>query len=138
MLSASITSPITISSSGSVTLVSLTPSVDEGSSIELTSHGTFSNVATWQATFGNGSDVVNYDNTGVDGSGLFEMRGYANAYEDGSWGVTLFVVFHLNEVVIKTFQGDITSMPLEFVFNPTFGGGGGSITVLDATIKQIA
>lgn len=138
MLASSIVAPVVLSSAGESIVVSLTPSTDAGSSVVLTAHGTFENLATLQVTWGNGEDSVNYNNESVgDSSTSWEIRGYGTSYGDGTWGLTLVIVFNLNEVVIDTFNNTVGSLPLEFTLNPSFDGSG-NVTVLDATVTQVA
>jgi hypothetical protein len=135
MIATSITAPVELTSSGATTVLSLTPSTDAGSSVVLETSGTFENLATLEVTWGDGTNGVTYNNTEVgDSSVTWEIRAYANSYGDGSWGLTLVVVFDVNAVVIDTFNGP-ADVPLEFTVNPGFDGSG-NFTVLTGSIKQ--
>lgn len=136
MIASSLTEALTISSAGQVTALSLTPSTDAGSYVTLTAHMSCANsLSALVLTWGNGEDCVTYSNEDAGDITILEVRGYANSYGDGNWGMSLFLIGSLNEDIIDVFSGTVSSLPLELTVNPTFSGEG-SITVIDAAIVQ--
>lgn len=136
MLTASLTSSVTLTSNGENVILGLEPSTDAGSYVILNAHTSCANLSALEVTWGNGEDTCVYNNEDAGDITILEIRGYANAYGDNEWGMSLFLIGTLNEDVIEIFSGTVNNLPLELTLNPTFSGSG-HITVIDAAIVQV-